>query len=248
MNFGLVSVSFRNLSPEKIVEEAKNAGLSCIEWGSDVHAPCKDIERLKRISALQSEAGLYCSSYGTYFRIGSDNTDELIGYINAAKILGTDILRVWCGNKGSRAFSAEENAFIINECRKAAEIAEKNNVTICLECHNNTFTDTKEAAILLMKNVNSPAFRMYWQPNQFVSEEENLQYARLLAMFTKSIHIFNWKGDERYKLSEGKEIWQKYLSFFPDNKTLLLEFMPDDNIASLNEEAKAMKEIVEQRY
>ena len=36
---GLVSVSFRGLSPEEIIRIAKDAGLSRIEWGSDVHAP-----------------------------------------------------------------------------------------------------------------------------------------------------------------------------------------------------------------
>ena len=37
--FGLVSVSFRELGVDEIITAAKNAGLSCIEWCSDVHAP-----------------------------------------------------------------------------------------------------------------------------------------------------------------------------------------------------------------
>ena len=36
---GLVSVSFRGHTPREILEEMKKVGLSCIEWGSDVHAP-----------------------------------------------------------------------------------------------------------------------------------------------------------------------------------------------------------------
>ncbi len=244
MKLGLVSVSFRNHSPETIIKKAKEAGLSCIEWGSDIHAPCGDTEKLKKISDLQKSEGLYCSSYGTYFRLGVNDINELTEYFSAAEILGTDIIRVWCGNKGSHEYSENEKAFLINECKAAAYLAEKNNFTLCLECHNNTFTDTKEAAILLMKNINSPAFRMYWQPNQFVCDEDNIAYVRLMSSFTKHIHVFNWKGDKRYKLSESTDLWRRYLSFFNHEKTLLLEFMPDDDIDSLPEEAAALKTII----
>ena len=67
---GLVSVSFRGLSPEEIIRIAKDAGLNRIEWGSDVHAPFDDAERLSTIAACQRSAGLRCSSYGTYFVLG----------------------------------------------------------------------------------------------------------------------------------------------------------------------------------
>jgi sugar phosphate isomerase/epimerase len=241
---GLVSISFRGLSPEKIIEEAKKAGLSCIEWGSDVHAPCSDTESLKKIADLQKQAGLFCCSYGTYFRLGKTDIGELQQYIDAAKILGTDILRLWCGTKSSRDYTEEEENALFSVCREAALIAEKNGVTLCMECHNGTYTDTKESAIRLMKEVNSPAFRMYWQPNQFVSIEENKLYARLLSPFTRHIHVFNWTATDRYPLMEAVLLWKEYLSYFDDN-TLLLEFMPDDDIGSLKTEAEALRRLTE---
>ena len=243
-NAGLVSISFRDKSPEEIISAAKNAGLSHIEWGSDVHAPRNDIKRLEEISLLQKKEGISCSSYGTYFRLGVNDTSELHEYISAAKILGTDILRLWCGNKGFKEYSQEEEDILFCECRKAAEIAEENDVTLCLECHNHTFTDCKEGAIKLMKLVNSPYFRMYWQPNQYVSEEENKRYIRLLSSFTRHIHVFNWNEDNRYPLADSISLWKKYLSFLNKDTTLLLEFMPDDNIATLNKEADALRQIM----
>ncbi len=241
---GLVSISFRGNTVAEIITAAKNAGLSCIEWGSDVHAPFDDTEKLTEIAQLQKEAGLYCCSYGTYFRLGVTDISLLEKYITAAKILGTDILRLWCGNKGSHDYTAEEENNLFSQCRLASEIAEKNGVTLCMECHNGTYTDTKEGAIKLMKAINSPAFRMYWQPNQFVSSEENKQYARLIAPFTKHIHIFNWTEKERFPLSEAEELWKEYLSYFDGRHTLLLEFMPDDNINSLNTEAEGLKRLI----
>ncbi len=242
-HLGLVSISFRGLSPEKIIEEAKNAGLSCIEWGSDVHAPCDSTESLKKIADLQKKAGLFCCSYGTYFRLGLTAIDELQKYIDAAKILGTDILRLWCGTKSSLEYTQEEENALFSICREAALIAEKNGVTLCMECHNGTYTDTKEGAIKLMKAVSSPAFRMYWQPNQFTSAEENKQYARLLAPFTRHIHVFNWTEKERFPLGDAVSLWEEYLSYFSDN-TLLLEFMPDDDINSLKTEAEALRRLI----
>ena len=89
---GLVSISFRGHSPAEILEAAARAGLSCIEWGSDVHAPCGDVENLEKIVKLQEKYGISCCSYGTYFRLGVTPIAELPAYIQAAKTLGTNIL------------------------------------------------------------------------------------------------------------------------------------------------------------
>ena len=95
----------------------------------------------------------------------------------------------------------------------------------------------------LMQAVNSESFRMYWQPNQYRTEEENLAYATLLPPYTTHIHVFNWKEKEKYPLREAKDIWSAYLACFGNN-TLLLEFMPDGKLEALETEAAALKEIV----
>jgi len=58
-NLGLVSITFRDKTPEEILSAMKDTGLSFIEWGSDVHAPKDDIERLEGIAALQKNIMLY---------------------------------------------------------------------------------------------------------------------------------------------------------------------------------------------
>ena len=172
---GLVSVSFRSHSPTQILAAMNDAGLSFIEWGSDVHCPK---EKAEEIAALQTRYGITCCSYGTYFRLGISSMEELPAYIAAAKILGTDILRLWCGNKNSEEYTEAEKEHLFRKCREAAILAERNGVILCVECHNKTYTNKKEAALELMQAVNSPAFRMYWQPNQRRTVEENVAYAR----------------------------------------------------------------------
>lgn len=241
--FGLVSVSFRNNTPEEIVKSVKDSGLSAIEWGSDIHAPYTDIKNLEYIKNLCDKNGIEISSYGTYFTLGKDSLTEFPEYINAAKILGTDVLRLWCGDKSYSDYSDEEFDAFCKICKEAALIAEKSNVKLCMECHNGTVTDCLKGALSLMKSVNSKSFRMYWQPNQFISEEENMEYAKGIAEYTEYLHVFNWKGNEKYPLIDGREIWKKYLSFFDKNRTLLLEFMPDGKIESLKNETDSLLKI-----
>lgn len=246
---GLVSISFRQHTPEEILCAMQKAGLSVIEWGSDVHAPCTDREKVQQIVALQEKYGIICCSYGTYFRIGVTPKEELKRYIATAKLLGTDILRLWCGNKNYDAYTIEEKEALFAECRALAQIAEAEQVVLCMECHNNTFTNVKEGALELMAAVNSTAFRMYWQPNQNRTAEENIAYASLLGAYTKHIHVFNWKGPEKLPLMQAVEIWKAYLRCFPLDKdrALLLEFMPDNRIESLSEEGAALAKIAGQQ-
>jgi len=240
---GLVSVSFREYSAEEILNAMKSVGLTCIEWGSDIHAPCHDTVQLEKLVSLQERYGIACCSYGTYFRLGENDVNELLDYITAAKKLGTKILRLWCGAKGSGQYTAEEREALFLQCRTAAAMAKEHDVILCMECHNHTFTDTKEGALALMQAVDSPNFRMYWQPNQYKTEEENLRYAELLSLYTCHLHVFHWKGDNRYPLSDGVKIWQNYLERFDGERTLLLEFMPDHKIESLLAETAALMKL-----
>jgi len=241
---GLVSISFRKLSPQQIIEAVKAAGLTCVEWGSDVHAPCNDPERLQEIAKLQEESGIFCSSYGTYFRIGVTPIEEFPAYIQAAKTLGTNILRLWCGNKSPENYTDEEKESIYAQSRELAKMAEAAGVILCMECHPWTLTERADTAYALMQAVDSPAFRMYYQPNQFMTTADNIAYAKLLAPYTYHLHVFNWEGEKKFPLAEAIDKWKTYLSCFEGDRALLLEFMPDGKIETLPVEAKALFEII----
>ncbi len=240
---GLVSVSFRDRSPEEILAAMGVAGLANVEWGSDVHAPCDDPEKLAMIRFMQEAAGIRCCSYGTYFTFGEQSPEEILPYIQAAKTLGTDILRVWAGTKGSAETGVDEKEQLYADCRAAARIAEEEGVILCAECHNWTLTDTKESALELLRAAGSPAFRMYWQPNQFRSIEENLRYLSAVKEYVTCVHVFYWEGEKHFPLAGGIPVWKQYLKELGGRHTLLLEFMPDDRIESLPAEAEALREI-----
>lgn len=240
---GLVSISFRGNTPKEILVAMQAAGLTHIEWGSDVHAKKDDLAALAALAELTKKHGITVASYGTYFYLGETPLAELPAYIDAARALGTDILRLWCGKKSGEVMTKEEKEILFDECRIAAKMAEEAGVTLCMECHKNTFTERVEDSLLLMDAVNSPAFRMYYQPHQWKSIEENLDMAQKLSSYTRRIHVFQWKGSERFPLATGTEEWRAYLQAF-EGQPLLLEFMPDDCIESMKTEAESLRKIM----
>lgn len=240
---GVCSVSFRKESIEDIIDAVQKARLSAIEWGSDVHVPAGDRKKIETAVTMMENAGIRCSSYGTYFRLGETDLRELPRYIETASALGTDILRLWCGTKSGIEMSGSEREALLSECEKAAEIAEKYDVTLSMECHKKTFTERAEDAVRLMEAVGSPHFRMYWQPFQWLGEAENCRNAKAVSPYTTNIHVFNWKEEEKLPLREAEHTWQKYLNCFSGRHTLLLEFMPDGRLETLAEEAAALRRI-----
>ena len=237
---GLVSISFRDHSPEEIIVAAKNAGLSCIEWGSDLHAPYDNDTQLERIRDLQAAYNISCCSYGTYFKLGFTPIDELPRYFCAAQKLGTNVLRVWAGRKKSSDCTPVERDHLFQTCKKAVALAEEHSMILCLECHRRSYTECKDGALELMEYINSPNFRMYWQPNPEITEEENLDYIYALQNYLTHIHVFHWAGTTKLPLTTGSDSWNKYLSGILGNHHLLLEFMPNDNIQSLPTEAETL--------
>ena len=56
LNTGLVSVTFRDKTPEEIISTVKQCGLEGIEWGGDVHVLPGDVSRAREIRHLTEQA------------------------------------------------------------------------------------------------------------------------------------------------------------------------------------------------
>ena len=69
---GLVSITFRRLSPREIVKLVKKSGLEGIEWGGDVHVPHGDLSVAREVATMTQEEGLVVAAYGSYYRVGCE--------------------------------------------------------------------------------------------------------------------------------------------------------------------------------
>lgn len=90
---GMNSVTFRQKSIDEIIDIAKRAGLSRIEWGGDVHLPPGDTLLAARTAEKTRSAGLEVLSYGSYYH--GDETEDFTAVLATAKAVGAPVIRVW---------------------------------------------------------------------------------------------------------------------------------------------------------
>lgn len=242
---GLVSISFRSLTPESVIKICKSAGLAAIEWGTDSHV--KSAESATAVYNAGKKCNILPCSCGSYYKLGVSPAEDLRVVLDIARGLHTDTVRIWGGNRGSAELTEADFQKMIKEGYAAAELADSYGITLCLECHPHTVTDRYESELRFLNAVDHPRLCTYWQPNQFESLSYNLEAAEALAGKTRMIHVFAWSQTERFLLEQHAEIWARYLSVFGrSGRTYgaLLEFMPDDRPESLVREADTLKKLL----
>ena len=241
MKTGLVSVSFRSLSPEAVIDPAARAGLGSIEWGGDIHVPPHDPVHAKRIGELTRAAGLEVACYGSYYRLTDDEPGMAEQIVAAARALGAPLIRVWAGRLPSAEAGEDYRAMIVRNAQQLAGIAGE--IDIAFEYHSGTLTDDASSALRLLEEVNRPNVGTLWQPPVDMSVEDCLTSIRTVGKYIRNIHVFSWRGTERLPLSEGAEKWRACLSEIdrlPGEHRLMLEFVKDDSPEQLITDAATL--------
>ena len=238
---GLVSISFRDRTPEEIVKYTALAGLDGIEWGGDVHSPHGDISAANKIRALTEQNKLTIPEYGSYYKIATSEPELFDGVLASAKALGTKIIRVWAGSKASDCFKNDEYAAAVADAKRICALA--GDITVALECHPKTLTDDYYTALAFIHDVDMPNLKMFWQPNQYRPLEYNLEAIKALLPYIVSVHVFSWVRNDKYPLAYGESSWKKYIELLSAKElNYMLEFMHDGNIETLAETARVLRE------
>lgn len=80
---------------------------------------------------------------------------EIRESLDTASALGTRSMRIWAGGKPSASLSAEERETLIKELEEATGVASSYGITLNLEWHKNTLTDTNESGLDVLERVES---------------------------------------------------------------------------------------------
>jgi sugar phosphate isomerase/epimerase len=250
---GLVSISFRPLSPQQIVELCQQTRLESIEWGSDVHVLPGDLKTARQVGQLTREAGLEVACYGSYYRCdGSDFTPV----VETALELGAPLIRVWAGKMGSSEFSTDEWFNTLASLYEAAELAEEAGIIVATEYHGGTLTDKRDSTTEMLESVGHPNLRTFWQPlrrgpGYEARVEENLEDLRAVAPYLSNIHAYEWRegaaGREAFSLQESQQwpLYMQELRSIGGDHTVLLEFVPGDAPEALPAEAAALQALIQ---
>lgn len=243
---GLVSITFRKLTPREIIELSTRAGLASIEWGGDVHVPHGETALAKEIARMSSDAGLAVSAYGSYYRMQEDEPIAFNAVLDTAVALGAPVIRVWSGNTPSLAADSAERARIVQESRRIADLAASAGISVAYEFHGGTLTDNTESAVHLLRDVDHPNVKTFWQPPVSAVCQENLASLNAVTPWLANLHVFHWGGEsghDRRPLNEGATVWPGFLqraAAVPGNHYVSLEFVQDDNPENLWRDADTL--------
>lgn len=246
---GLVSVTFRKLSPVEVVALARKAGLEGIEWGGDIHVPHGDIGRAREVRAMTQEGGLKVAAYGSYYKAGWSELNGLPfrNVLDSAVELGAPTIRVWPGLKGSVDVDEDGRWAVIEDLKRIATQAAQVGVSITLEFHGGSLTDTNESASQLLVELDHANIFMGWQPHNGEETAECVAGLRAILPKVGNIHVFHWwpTSADRLPLAEGEARWMEFLRklrSLPGERHALLEFVPGDSVESLIRDAATLKE------
>ncbi len=244
---GLVSITFRQLSPEAIVALVREAGLRGIEWGGDVHVPHGDLGQARRVGEMTREAGLEVAAYGSYFRVSHSEENGLpfSQVLDSALELGAPVIRVWAGTAGSATVGDEARWRTVADLRRITEMAAKAGVRVATEFHGGTLTDTNESANQLLLEVDHANLFTYWQPLMGMDDEMCLEALDQLSPRLSHLHVYHWRSpQERCPLSEGESRWAKFLTAAEQasgDRYAMLEFVKDDAPEGFLRDAKTLR-------
>jgi 3-dehydroshikimate dehydratase len=248
---GLCSITFRNLSPHEIIAACVDSGLKAIEWGGDVHCPHGKTAVAKLLRKACEDVGIATPSYGSYFRMNPECSDPDFRHVlDSALALGAKTIRVWAGDKPSEEMDADYRARLVDEIRLIAAMAESAGCSIGLEYHRFTATDSNASALQLLKQVDHAAVKTYWQPREETSVEQRIDGLQMILPKLCHLHVFHWIGSPvvRRPLAEATEEWRRYVQVVEaagiEDPCAFLEFVRDDSLDSLKEDASCLLQIL----
>ena len=251
MEAGLVSVTFRKETYETVLDYCVGSGLSCVEWGSDIHVPAGDMERARAVKEASDRAGVRICSYGSYYQLGEyeDVVAVFRPYLETALVLGAPIIRVWAGKIGSADATEEYYERIVEEMKRLCDMTEPHQITLAFEFHKNTLADTADSALWLCREIDRKNFGMYYQQKPENSPEENCATLEKLMPYLKMVHVFYYENRMKKSLQDegGVDFWTRIIGRIKEEQVqvnLLLEFLKDSSLEGLKREADVLKKLL----
>lgn len=245
---GLVSITFRDLEPERILDLCRENRLEGIEWGGDRHVPHGDPAEAERIGCMSREAGVAVVSYGSYYRLGCSEAEGLpfADVLDSAVALEAPLIRVWAGPKKPLALYTEEDRnMVIKDAHRIAGMARRHKIAVAFEYHRDSLTETNESAQQLLDAVRLENILTYWQPPNGADPEYALEGLNAILPRLAHLHIFHWiDRQHQFPLSDGAAPWRRYLESAAStggDHYALLEFVRGDSPAQLAEDARVLR-------
>lgn len=244
---GLVSVTFRDKSPQEVITLAARSKLGGIEWGGDIHVPQGDTKIAREVYLATIDSGLEVFAYGSYYKLGKQkNSDDFKAVLETAVSLNAPTIRVWAGEKSSSDADEDYKNLIVERTQAICALAKEANVSISFEYHRGTLTDNCDTVFWLCNAVDAVNLCTFWQPNPDISHIENLTELNAVLPYLSNVHAFHLtNGNVRRPFRDGLNEWTDYINVVnSSNKdhNILLEFVEDDLVVNFVADAETLTE------
>jgi 3-dehydroshikimate dehydratase len=243
---GLCSVTFRHLPVHDVIDLAAAAQLAAIEWGADVHVPPGNGTLAEEVRDQCVDRGLACPSYGSYYFAGKSAVDELAPTLETACSLGATTVRVWApGDPSPEHWDA--SAPVIDALAHACDAAAELGLTLALEFHPGTLTETARSTREVLADVDRPNLRTYWQPVPGATHLHALTELDPVLRHLAHLHVFSWETDSsRLPLAAHESLWRRVLAKVADQHDdrpacAYLEFVAGDTPEAMMRDAATLR-------
>lgn len=232
------------MTRREICETAAENNIKYLEWGGDVHLPPDDLSAREEVVALQKEFGLECVSYGSYYRLGTEDYELWRKTVDTARAVGAKTIRIWAGDKPSSKTGGELSE-MIKETQRLSDTA--GDLNVAFEFHKNTYNDCGKCCEEFLSAVSRENVKTYWQPMSIKEDKENLK-STLQKLVT--VHVFHWnKIGKRYSLKKGRKVWTEFFGMIPpDNVNFIMEFVKHDSKRQFARDVKTLRSILDEVY
>lgn len=241
---GVASVTFRDKSISETVEIAKNAGVDYIEWGGDVHV--KTLDDAKNAKKLCDESGIKICSYGSYYRVGCGDKSKWEEICLIADAMDASSVRVWLGEKDSQETTQTEYNRLFEDLKSICSVAQKYNLTVCPECHDNTYNNDTDAFLKIRKELKAENFKTYFQSRYFRFDYDIDRIERTFE-FIENVHVSyrDLVKEQRFRKKDKlylDRLLEKLLEMNFDG-VILVEFTKDSKEKHFLNDIKKLKAV-----
>jgi len=204
---GLCTITCKDKSIFQTIDIAKQIGAEGIEiWAKPPHIqyPLNKNELLK-IKDYALLKKIEICALGSYFNAGCDvyiNETKITfdQMIQGAELLGTNLIRIWAGEKNYEDYSEEEIDNIIENINHTAKTAQKSSITIVIERHSKTITNQWDNIKDIFNRIKSDnVFLNYQIPRPASKQDYELKsiadYSSLLSI-SRHAHLQNYSVND----------------------------------------------------
>ncbi|RCX18612.1 sugar phosphate isomerase/epimerase [Fontibacillus phaseoli] len=227
MKLSVFTVSTPDLTPEELVQAAREAGLHGVEWRyKEIPAdaageapsywrnnlcsidPSLPDDKLLRFKHLTEDAGLEMVSVTPYLNhLGLEETEQAF---HAARLLGAKLIRVGTAGYGDGTSYPELYDKTVRYLKEAERLAKQYGVKGVVESHHFTIAPSAGLAHRLVSHCDPDFIGVLFDPGNMVYEgyEQFKMGLELLGPYLAHVHIKNAAWMETGKRKDGTAEWR----------------------------------------